>query len=80
MQIIVEILCNDSNNRHAIYFGVKLYLNGTNAAEKHDVMIGYYSSQTIQVLLTDECNQRTFALPLSKDPATTQNLYVSKRS
>jgi hypothetical protein len=69
MQVIVEILCNDSNNQHVIYFGIKLYLIRTNAVDEvSDVIIGYYSSQTIQVLLTDECDKHkfAFALPLPK--------------
>ena len=48
----MEILCNnDSNNMHVIYFGIKLYLISTNAVENRDVIIGYYSSQTVKILL-----------------------------
>jgi hypothetical protein len=54
MQIIVGILCNNSNNVHVIYFGIKLYLISTNAVENRDVIIGYYSSQTVKILLTDD--------------------------
>ncbi len=53
----MEILPADSNNRRVIFFQIKLFLTGSSAGENHDVMIGYYSSQMIEVLLTDECNQ-----------------------
>jgi hypothetical protein len=70
MQILVGILCNNSNNVHVIYFGIKLYLIRTNnAVENGDVIIGYYSSQTVKILLTGECEKQKFSflLPLQKD-------------